>query len=485
MQPAPLWNRSVIILVAVISLAFIAALACSSCHAADRPDPFVRMESPSGCSGGVIHASRQYGIWIASCKHCVARRGQAVTFRFFWRGRIGPQAQGRCYGSHPLYDASISVVAADALPVLPAVTPLSRTPARVGDVVISVGSFAGQSRTPALQRVTVTDVDRDGYGLRLNDHVWGGHSGGPVLDQRHELVGVVWGHQRSRRRSLVTSAKALWDIVLDPSHRQRTRDDGQAFFSVVPETAAARKTIRVYGHPSREALESIQAHPLLSRAVRIERRRGTRYATQWVWRDCTGRVHRLWGDPTPEELLAELAQCPHGDCGPWPNGQAPEVPGNPWLGGVEPDEGTDDIAQEYEQRIAELEAQLDEQAEAHAEQLEQIEQEQQRSALEEQFERAKEQLAAQLDALQEEKERLESRLEKEIHDVPEAVLGPSQSEPPQSPPAAPSEPDEAKEKSFIEDNWLWIAIAAAVGFFLYQQQQGGAGSAGLPPKSDA
>ncbi len=229
-RPLSLGN-SILLAIGVV----IFFLAFSSCvitaFGSAPPDPWVRMTSPSGCSGGVFHASREYGIWIATCKHCVNRDGR-VRLVFF---QDGQRANVDAYfvRSHPRYDCSILWTSADNFYELPQQAPIADSwfgPYK-GQAVYSVGSYAGRTIHPAARHLAVSSIDRGGYQFRLNDYAWGGHSGGPVVDAfSGKMLGVLWG--TSGRTSLVTSNRALLEMVYG------TWNTGQGMYSVVDDLKA-------------------------------------------------------------------------------------------------------------------------------------------------------------------------------------------------------------------------------------------------------
>ncbi len=194
------------------ALVFWAFIWCAMNAHASPPDPWVRMTSPSGCSGGVFHASREHGVWIATCKHCVNRRGR-VRLVFFKDGQRA-KVDGEFVRSHPRYDCSIVWVSADNFSKLPTAVPLADGYAGPfkGQAVYVVGSYAGKTVTPAVRHVAISSVDRGAYQFRLNDSAWRGHSGGAVVDaDSGRMLGVLWG--TSGRTSLVTSNRALLELV--------------------------------------------------------------------------------------------------------------------------------------------------------------------------------------------------------------------------------------------------------------------------------
>jgi len=161
---------------------FLAFVTCVMTAFGSPPDPWVRMTSPSRCSGGVFHSSREYGIWIATCKHCVRRPGR-VRLIFFQDGQRA-KVDGQFVRSHPRYDCSIVWVNPDHFYDLPQSTPLADGDIGpyTGQSVYAVGSYAGGTVTPAARHVLISSVNRGAFRFKLNDSAWGGHSGGPVVD---------------------------------------------------------------------------------------------------------------------------------------------------------------------------------------------------------------------------------------------------------------------------------------------------------------
>lgn len=215
-----------------VVIVFLAFCACVMTTHGSPPDPWVRMTSPSGCSGGVFHASREYGIWIATCKHCVNRSGR-VRLVFFQDGQRA-KVDGEFVRAHRRYDCSIVWVSADKFYELPTAVPLADGDVGpfAGQAVYAVGSYAGGTVTPAARHVAISRVDRGAYQFRLNDYAWGGHSGGPVVDAASgRMLGVLWG--TSGRSSLVTSNRALLETLYGTwTSTQLAPEPEQGFYSV-------------------------------------------------------------------------------------------------------------------------------------------------------------------------------------------------------------------------------------------------------------
>ncbi|QDU79655.1 hypothetical protein Pla110_13660 [Polystyrenella longa] len=101
------------IVFSVVGVILILALAVA--HAkAGPPDPWVRMTKPSGCSGVVFAASKENGIWLQTCRHCVTEK-QVVSFRFFKDGQASPPVDGVCVAHHNTADIAICWVDASQL----------------------------------------------------------------------------------------------------------------------------------------------------------------------------------------------------------------------------------------------------------------------------------------------------------------------------------------------------------------------------------
>ncbi|MCH7685514.1 MAG: trypsin-like peptidase domain-containing protein [Planctomycetes bacterium] len=210
--------------IAALIMFFVFVLSVITACAAP-PDPWIRMTSPSGCSGGVFHSSREHGVWIATCKHCVNRRGR-VRLTFFQNGQRA-KVDGEFVRSHPHYDCAIVWVSPDIFYELPTAVPLADGYAGPfkGQSVFVVGSWAGGTVTPAVRHVAISSVDRGAYQFRLNDYAWSGHSGGPVVDvATGGMLGVLWG--TSGETSLITSNRALIETFLS------VWDSGQAMYSI-------------------------------------------------------------------------------------------------------------------------------------------------------------------------------------------------------------------------------------------------------------
>jgi len=221
----PLSFGNAILLAIATVIVFLAFFTCVITAYGSPPDPWVRMTSPSGCSGGVFHSSREYGIWIATCKHCVRRPGR-VRLVFFQDGQRA-KVDGQFVCSHPRRDCAIVWVAADKFYELPTAVPIADGDLGpyVGQAVYAVGSYAGGTVTPAARHVAISRVDRGAYQFRINDYAWGGHSGGPVVDAASgRMLGVLWG--TSGRTSLVTSNRALLETLYG------TWNTGQGMYSI-------------------------------------------------------------------------------------------------------------------------------------------------------------------------------------------------------------------------------------------------------------
>jgi len=212
------WSFANCIVTAIgVVIFFVVFSSCVMTAFGSPPDPWVRMTSPSRCSGGVFHASREYGIWIATCKHCVRRPGR-VRLVFFKNGQRA-KVDGQFVRSHRRYDCSVVWVSADHFYELPTATPLAdgNIGPYTGQSVYAVGSYAGGTVTPAARHVAISSVDRGAYKFRLNDSAWGGHSGGPVVDAASgQLLGVLWGASLGSsyiisNRALLETFYGIWD----------------------------------------------------------------------------------------------------------------------------------------------------------------------------------------------------------------------------------------------------------------------------------
>lgn len=242
-------------------------------HAAP-PDPWVRMTRPSGCSGGIFHASRQHGIWIATCKHCVSRPGR-VDLVFFDDGQRA-KVTGQFVQAHPRYDCAIVWCAADRFWELPRAVPLAGPdvgPFR-GQAVYAVGSYAGGTITPAARHIAISSVSRGAYEFYLNDSAWGGHSGGAVVDANSgRLLGVLWG--TTGGRSIITSNRALLETLIAAFRNGWSRRDERrpAMFSVEDDLSNDDAEAVRYEHditvrgPTRELLK-IQREVITSHYLR-------------------------------------------------------------------------------------------------------------------------------------------------------------------------------------------------------------------------
>lgn len=239
-------------------LACVMLTTCSKTSTASPPEPFFRMSSPSGCSGGWFSTDR--GLWGATCRHCVARPGQPVSIYLFKDGWKSPRpVKGVCYAAHPRHDCSIVYVPLANYPYheLPITLPLSPTGPESGRPLWAVGSFAGGTVHPAARKVAATSIGR--YEFTLNDSAWGGHSGGLVIDATNsQIVGVLWG--AGRGFSSVTSSRAIWETLYGHGPKfwqraakmqQQAEPAQQAFFSVTDNvdqpTERPQATIYVYG----------------------------------------------------------------------------------------------------------------------------------------------------------------------------------------------------------------------------------------------
>ena len=215
------------VIVLFLLLIFLAVLGSQAQSA--PPDPWVRMTSPSGCSGGVFHASREYGVWIATCKHCVNRPGR-VRLVFFKDGQRA-NVDGQFVRSHRRYDCAVVWVSADHFYELPAVVQLA-TPdigPFVGQAVYAVGSYAGGTITPAVRHLSIKSVRSGAYEFILNDDAWGGHSGGPVIcATTGRLLGNLWGTRWDK--AAITSNRALFETLYGTWATERST--GQGLYAV-------------------------------------------------------------------------------------------------------------------------------------------------------------------------------------------------------------------------------------------------------------
>ncbi len=266
------------------------------------------MIRPTGCSGGVIHASHEYGIWIATCRHCVSRPGRAVDLKFFKDGYTSQSFRGYCLASHPRYDCSIVVIPPGTYnyPELPSVVPLSASGAYVGETVIAVGSYAGGTVAPAARKVYVTNVAN--YTLRLSDSAWGGHSGGAVVSaESMELVGVLWG--AGHGYSSVTTSRAIIETL------QLAAGRGQAMASIpaeVPEeiqVSVQRPVIEVSGSVSARSqwYAELLSDPRMSR---FDWQQGTSSKRlRFTWLNSTGMDRYVDGWPGYDRFVGRMLKC--------------------------------------------------------------------------------------------------------------------------------------------------------------------------------
>eukprot|EP00913_Durusdinium_trenchii_P028456 g26684.t1 len=238
-----------------------AAMCVGSCLGgpaqAAPPDPVFRMESPSGCSGGWIHASRQYGLWGATCSHCVSRAGMAVRIRLFKDGHRSPTVNGYCFRAARGHDAAVIYIPPQNYRYgeLPLTFNLSPYGPAEGETVFAVGSFAGGTISPAARKVAVTGFSRQGYQFSLNDSAWGGHSGGAVVDEQGNLVGVLWG--AGSGYSVVTSSRAIWETLYGTAPRRARVAKPQA---ANPQAAASQAAVS-------QAMFSVQDNPAAEQAT--------------------------------------------------------------------------------------------------------------------------------------------------------------------------------------------------------------------------
>lgn len=258
------------------------------CSAAP-PEPFVRMSSPSGCSGTVVHASREYGVFIVTCGHCVNRPGSA-RFYFFKDGVTSPSISGRCLRSHSAYggggrnDVSLCWVSADNFRELPNFVPIATSKVGLykGQVVLAVGSFAGGTKHPAMRKCSVISTSSNARAFTLNDSAWGGHSGGGVIDiQTMTYLGPLWG--ASRGRSHVTGPTSVHELIWG-----QTQTTGQAMMSVkddVTEVALPMVSVDYRDHSSAISMQAEIVRYGLHRVVRFQfRQSGTAALPTATWR---------------------------------------------------------------------------------------------------------------------------------------------------------------------------------------------------------
>lgn len=325
-----------------IVLLVIAGIVFGSMRSCDGapPDPVFRMESPSGCSGGWFHASRKHGLWGATCSHCVATARQSVRLRLFKDGHRSPTVQGYCFAASRGHDASVVWVppANYRYRELPLTFRLHPTGPRYGQTVFAVGSFAGGTVAPAARKVAVNRIGR--YEFQLNDSAWGGHSGGAVVTERGELVGVLWG--AGRGYSLVTSSRAIWETLYgSPRQRQYRPVDrlasgetsGQAFASVrddlrpVADSSPrqmASPTVQVWGNTSQLErcgfLAEMRTNPAMQ-SIKWTYRGGN--SVRFSWNDGQTRWF-IEGWPGLEILCQRFARAN----GAWPVDYCPNCPPN-------------------------------------------------------------------------------------------------------------------------------------------------------------
>jgi hypothetical protein len=234
-ESSPTWN-AIIAAFLLFCVFVIVGSAVRSCGAS-QPDPWFRMNSPSGCSGTWIFANRQRGILGATCKHCVARRGGRVRVTLFKDGERSPRhVDAVCLASHPRWDCSIIWISPREYryPELPRVIPVSPHGPQVGSAVYTVGSFASGTVTPAIRKLRVTGFRSDGFEFRSDsDFTWSGHSGGGVVDvATGQLVGVVWG--TTSTATICTSSRAIWETLYG-RERRRSTSSAVAAFSVTDD----------------------------------------------------------------------------------------------------------------------------------------------------------------------------------------------------------------------------------------------------------
>lgn len=357
---------------AALAAAAVLLYLARGCEAADAgPDPFVRMTSPSGCSGGVIHASREHGVWIATCRHCASRPGSPVTLRFYWSGYEGPAVRGRLVRAHRQFDCAIAWVDAKHFAVLPQTVPLA-TPAEgpyTGQTVLAAGSHAGNTKEPSMRKMAIAEINRDGYGFDLNGSAWSGHSGGAVVDNRTgRLLGVLWGtytdgHGR-RTGGRVTAAPAIWETLYNPhgralsisptqSLRQAAHSQapgeahlgaarfkkvaGQAFFTVVDEieTADAEPNVYVYGGHQPDIRREVSNSHMLTEHIDVIFKPGhTKRATVEFFANGKRYSWDHWpgADSVVKYLKAYgvVAECPGYRCPPYRQQPEQQMPLNPW-----------------------------------------------------------------------------------------------------------------------------------------------------------
>lgn len=324
---------------------FLFAVACMMLATAKYvfgapPDPWIRMVRPTGCSGGVLHASHEYGIWVATAAHCVRRPGRAVDLKFFKDGYTSPTVRGYCLASHPRYDCSIVVVPPGTYnyPEFPSAVPLSASGAYPGETVWAVGSYAGGTVAPAARKVAVTDFRENGYKLRLNNSAWGGHSGGAVVSaDSGELVGVLYATLGGY--SWVTTSKAIIETLQLVSQR------GQAMASIPVETptetqvSVLRPVIEVSGSVAARSqwYAELLSDPRMSRFD--WRDGGSSKRLRFTWKPPTGQGRYIDGWPGYDRFVGRMLKCrgfpqdvpdsvqwgPYGG-----GGRSPKTPGNPW-----------------------------------------------------------------------------------------------------------------------------------------------------------
>ena len=183
---------------------------------------------------------------------------------------------------------------------------------QVGQTVYTVGSFAGGTTAPALQKTTIKTVENNGYDITLEEGTWQGHSGGPVVTVETEnsppkLVGPVWGYRGTKPGiSLVTGPQAMHDLL------KQMQLAGTAQYSVKDSPTLDTKTavqtrVPVYVYGSNVSLDAdLTSRPKMTSFFEFiytdqPHLQGKKTPFVW-WTDKKGTVRYIEGLKSAEDL---------------------------------------------------------------------------------------------------------------------------------------------------------------------------------------
>ncbi|MCK6524987.1 serine protease [Myxococcota bacterium] len=211
-------------------------------------DAVVLIETGASLCAGTIIDERGT---IATAYHCVASG---------WTSRVttrdGREARALVLNTSPRDD--LALLSAPTLAGSPW-RPIAEDPASPGEVVIALGHPQGAEadRRALFEGVLTWSVSLgvvSAVGPRLiqvDAPLNPGSSGGPILNEAGELVGVVSRKLRGEGLGFVTPAALLWELLEDESPRQAPGGlYGAGLQASLPTSADVSPTVGVYGELS-------------------------------------------------------------------------------------------------------------------------------------------------------------------------------------------------------------------------------------------